>query len=82
MTFLIDVLILPHQQLLDPQGKATLHGLKQLDLQAVTDVRVGKRIQLSVQSETAEEALSFATQAAKKLLANPITETFEIQLIS
>lgn len=46
--YTIYVSILPHEQILDPAGKATLSGLHQLGFAAVADVRIGKRIRLQL----------------------------------
>lgn len=72
------VTVMPHKELLDPQGKAVLGGLGNLGLQAITDVRIGKHITLQVQASSAQEAEALATEAAQKLLANPVMEQFEV----
>lgn len=71
---------MPLKDLLDPQGKAVMSGLQSLGLHSVTDVRIGKNIQLQVEAATKDEAVAIASEAAKKLLANPVMETFEIIL--
>ncbi|HMP94226.1 MAG TPA: phosphoribosylformylglycinamidine synthase subunit PurS, partial [Phnomibacter sp.] len=60
------VTVMPHKELLDPQGKAVLGGLGNLGLQAITDVRIGKHITLQVQASSAQEAEALATEAAQK----------------
>jgi phosphoribosylformylglycinamidine synthase len=77
--YTIFVNILPHPELLDPQGKATLGGLQSLDFGGVQDVRVGKRIQLDVHAADPASARSQAEAAAKQLLVNPIVERFELE---
>ena len=79
MTFDIYVNILPLPALLDPAGKATLQGLHQLGFDGVTQVRIGKRIHLSIDAETAADAVELARRAAEKLLVNPVMETFTIE---
>ena len=69
---------MPLKELLDPQGKAVMGGLGNLGLQAIQDVRIGKHISLLVEAASAEEASSIAETAAKKLLANPVMEQFEV----
>ncbi len=78
MIFSIEVKVMPLQNLLDPQGKAVLGGLQNLQLNAVSDVRIGKHIDLKIEAATKEEALQIATEAAKKLLANPVMEHYEV----
>jgi phosphoribosylformylglycinamidine synthase len=80
MTFSIQVKVMPLKELLDPQGKAVMSGLGNLGLNAVQDVRIGKNITLQVEAASAEEAVSIAEQAAKKLLANPVMEQYEISV--
>ena len=78
MTFSVQVKVMPLKELLDPQGKAVMGGLGNLGLQAIQDVRIGKHISLLVEAASAEEASSIAETAAKKLLANPVMEQFEV----
>ncbi|MDP4219223.1 MAG: phosphoribosylformylglycinamidine synthase subunit PurS [Bacteroidota bacterium] len=66
------------EAILDPQGKATHHALDSLGLPQVEDVRIGKFIRLGVNAESKEKAQAIAEESSKKLLANPIMETFRI----
>lgn len=69
---------MPLKELLDPQGKAVLGGLKNLGLGSIEDVRVGKHISLQVEAASEQEARNLAEEASKKLLANPVMEFYEI----
>jgi phosphoribosylformylglycinamidine synthase len=80
MTFTAQVKVMPLKELLDPQGKAVLGGFKNLGLTSVHDVRIGKNISLLIEAETAEAAKQIAEEAAKKLLANPVMEMFEVTI--
>ncbi|MBZ5859229.1 phosphoribosylformylglycinamidine synthase subunit PurS [Flavihumibacter profundi] len=80
MTFSVQVKVMPLKELLDPQGKAVMGGLGNLGLQAIQDVRIGKNITLQVEAASADEAKSIAEEAAKKLLANPVMEQYEINI--
>jgi phosphoribosylformylglycinamidine synthase PurS subunit len=80
MTYTVQVKVMPLKELLDPQGKAVLGGLQSLGLLAITDVRVGKNIQLLVEADSEEKAKEFAEEASKKLLANEVMEYFEITI--
>ena len=82
MIFSVQVKIMPLKDLLDPQGKAVMGGLKSLGLPSITDVRIGKNIQLQVEANSKEEAVAIANEAAKKLLANAVMETFEVSIKS
>ena len=78
MMFTAEVKVMPLKELLDPQGKAVSDGLKNLGLKNVNDVRIGKHINLQIDAATKEEASAIAEDAAKKLLANPVMEEYEI----
>jgi phosphoribosylformylglycinamidine synthase subunit PurS len=80
MTYTAQVKVMPHKELLDPQGKAVLGGLGNLGLGDIKDVRIGKHITLQVEAATEEAAKQVAEEAARKLLANPVMEMFEITI--
>ena len=80
MNFSVQVKVMPLKELLDPQGKAVLGGLRNLGLQSVNDVRIGKTIQLQVDAQSPEQAKRIAEEAGKKLLANPVMEYFEVSV--
>jgi len=69
---------MPHAALLDPQGKAILGGLNNMNVSSVSDVRAGKYIELTFHDCTREQAIQFAEKAAGELLANPVMEHFDI----
>ena len=79
MKFTVQVKVMPLKELLDPQGKAVLGGLGNLGMKGIEDVRIGKNIILQVEAASKEEAQQQAEEAAKKLLANPVMEYFEIE---
>ena len=78
MIFTVQVKVMPLKDLLDPQGKAVMGGLQNLGLNHVADVRIGKHIDLQIEADTKEAALATAEDAAKKILANPVMEVYEI----
>lgn len=78
MTYTVQVTVMPLKELLDPQGKAVMGGLSNLGLNNVQDVRIGKNITLQIDAATADAAKEIAENAAKKLLANPVMEYFEV----
>ena len=77
----IQIKVMPLKDLLDPQGKAVLSGLQNLSLKGVQDVRIGKHITMQIDVATEEEARNLAEEAAKKLLANPVMEFYEIEMV-
>jgi len=80
MKYSVQVHVMPLKELLDPQGKAVLGGLKNLGLGAIEDVRVGKHISLQIEATSEDEARRLADEASKKLLANPVMEYYEVQV--
>ena len=82
MTYHVQIKVMPLKDLLDPQGKAGLSGLQNLGLSGIADVRVGKHITLDIDADSEEAAKAIATEASKKLLANPVMEFFEIEFIN
>jgi phosphoribosylformylglycinamidine synthase PurS subunit len=80
MIYTVQVKVMPLKELLDPQGKAVVGGLKNLGIEQITDVRVGKHITLQVEAADAETAKNIGEEAAKKLLANQVMEYFEIHV--
>jgi phosphoribosylformylglycinamidine synthase subunit PurS len=82
MVFTAQIKIMPLKNLLDPQGKAVLGGLANLGLTGIQDARIGKQIELTIETDSAEEAKTKADEAAKKLLANAVMEFYEIVVSS
>jgi len=66
--------------ILDPEGKTVQHGLTNLGYDEVAQVRMGKQAEVWIDAEDEAEARRVATEACEKLLANPVTENFDIQL--
>jgi len=77
--FRIAVHITPRNGLLDPQGKAVTDALHTLGFQSVTSVHVGRYIIIESDAYDAITAEEAVTEMCKKLLANPVTEDFEIE---
>jgi phosphoribosylformylglycinamidine synthase subunit PurS len=80
MTFTADVQIMPHKELLDPQGKAVVNNLKHLNLSDIHDVRIGKHVTLQLEAASEAEAREKVETACKNLLANVIMETWSYQV--
>lgn len=78
MTWRVHVRILPRAGLLDPQGQAVEHALSALHFPEASNVHVGKAIALDVAAKTAAEAEARVRAMCEKLLANPVTEDFQI----
>lgn len=80
MKFIAEIDVMPLKALLDPQGKAVGHGLKNMGLNEIENVRIGKHITLEVEAPTKEAAHEKVDTACKKLLANPIMEGYHFVL--
>ncbi len=63
---------------LDPQGKAIAHALAGLGFAGVTDVRAGKLIELDLAETDPARARVRAEEMARRLLANPVIESFNV----
>jgi phosphoribosylformylglycinamidine synthase PurS subunit len=73
------VLVRPKEGILDPQGEAVESSLRQLGF-PVGDARVGRVIDLEVEASSADEARAEAERMCERLLANPLIESFEIEV--
>ena len=73
------VLVRPKPGILDPQGQAVESSLRHLGF-AVAEARVGKLVELEVEIEDAAEARSQLERMCEQLLANPLIESYEIEL--
>ena len=78
--FRLEIRVVPRPGLLDPEGKAIEHALHSLDYEQVREVRVGKLLYLDVDSTSEEQAREGAEAMCRRLLANPVTEDFEIDV--
>ncbi|MFT5834475.1 MAG: phosphoribosylformylglycinamidine synthase PurS subunit [Cognaticolwellia sp.] len=76
MIFTAQVEVLPLKELLDPQGKAVEKGLKNLQLDAIQGVRIGKHIVLTIEAADEAAAKAAVEKACEKLLHNPVMESY------
>jgi phosphoribosylformylglycinamidine synthase len=77
MKFKAEINVMPHQELLDPQGKTVARNLHNVDIHGVDSVRIGKRIEMLIEADDKASAESKVEDACKKLLANVIMETYQ-----
>lgn len=78
MTYKVHVRVIPRAGILDPQGQAVEHALSALGFAGTADVRVGRAIELRVAAEDAAAAEQQVRDMCDRLLANPVTEDYEI----
>lgn len=79
--FRLEVRVKPRPGLLDPEGKAIHHALVSLGWDEIDDVRVGKAIYVDLAADSEDAAVAAAEAMCRKLLANPVTEDFEVQVV-
>ena len=73
------ILVRPKPGILDPQGEAVQSSLRQLGFH-VDEARVGRVIDLDVEAATADEARGEIERMCERLLANPLIESYEIEV--
>ncbi len=78
--FRLEIRVIPRPGLLDPEGKAIQSALRSLDYEQVHEVRVGKLLYVDVEAASEDEARDGAEAMCRRLLANPVTEDFEIDV--
>ena len=66
--------------ILDPQGKAVKHAIDTLGVGGISDVRIGKYVEIMVDEQTAEKARLAIEEVCKKLLANPVMEDYAFEV--
>ncbi len=79
-TFKVHVRVVPRAGLLDPQGQAVEHALTALGFAEASGVRVGKAIELAVKADNRAAAEARARAMCDKLLANPVTEDYLVEV--
>ena len=78
MKFRVEIVVSLKPGLLDPQGKAVEASLPAMGWTNVSDVRIGKHIELIVDAGSEEAAVALAGEIAERLLANPVIENHRI----
>ena len=66
---------------LDPQGEAVKKSLHVLDYENVNEVRIGKFVEVWINSNDKEQAAKEMEEMSDKLLANPIIENFRVEIV-
>lgn len=80
MNFIAEIDIMPHRELLDPQGKAVVNNMKHLHLSGIADVRIGRHVSMTLEAGSEAEARQKVDVACEKLLANMIMESYHYTL--
>ena len=80
MKFRVDVM--PRKEALDPQGRTVLGSLKRLGFQNAQDCRVGRVIEVEVQTSDRTQGEKEVREMADKLLHNPLIETYSVSFLA
>ncbi|MBI3749452.1 MAG: phosphoribosylformylglycinamidine synthase subunit PurS [Chloroflexi bacterium] len=80
-SFRFAVNVTPKPGILDPQGRAVQGSLGHLGISGVSAVRVGRRVELTVDAADGPAARDVVDQLARELLSNPLIETYDLEPI-
>ncbi len=77
----IRILIRLRPGVLDPQGEAVCSSLHALGFKGVSDLRIGRCIELNLDTNSEAEAKKEAEKMCSALLANPVIESYEVEVL-
>lgn len=80
MKFRAEIDVMPLDALLDPQGKAVTGSMKNIGLDSIENVRIGRHIRMNVEASSEDDANNIVDEACKKLLANQIMESYTFSI--
>jgi phosphoribosylformylglycinamidine synthase len=80
--YLSKIRIIVRKSILDPQGKAVERAVASLGVKGITDVRMGKYIELKIDGNSEAEAKEATEEVCKRLLANPVMEDYHFEIES
>ena len=73
-----EIVVMLKPGMADPQGRAVEDALPTMGWSGVTDVRVGRHVELTVEAESEEAARALVEQVAGRLLSNPVIEEYRV----
>jgi len=79
VSFRFAVNVSPKAGILDPQGRAVEQSLGHLGVSGVSAIRVGRRVEFTVEAADLAVAQSVAERLAAELLSNPLIEAFQVE---
>jgi phosphoribosylformylglycinamidine synthase len=82
VTFRYAVNVTPRPGILDPQGRAVEASLGHLGIEGVSDVRVGRRVELTVDAASEPAAREVIDRLASELLSNPLIEAYAVEQLA
>ena len=77
MKFKAEINVMPLKSLLDPQGKAVGASMKNIGLDQINNIRIGKHINLELEAENKKQAIKIVNNVCEKILCNQIMESFD-----
>ncbi len=81
-SFRFAVNVAPKAGIRDPQGRAVEGSLGHLGVEGVSAVRVGRRVELTVEAAGEDEARQVVERLARELFSNPLIEAFDVELLA
>jgi phosphoribosylformylglycinamidine synthase len=78
-SFRFAVNVTPRPGILDPQGRAVEGSLAHLGIVGVSGVRVGRRVELTVDASDGAAARAVVERLASELLSNPLIEAYDVE---
>tara|TARA_B100001175_G_C19201444_1_gene491557 strand:+ start:137 stop:388 length:252 start_codon:yes stop_codon:yes gene_type:complete len=81
MKFRAEIDVMPLKSLLDPQGKAVSASMRNVGLEEIENVRIGKHITLELEAISEKDATIKVDEACTKMLCNQIMESFEFTVV-
>ncbi len=80
MAYTAKIKVTLRQSILDVQGKAVEHALKNLGYRTVESARIGKYIEVTINEEELLQAERICKEISQKLLSNPVMENYSFEL--
>jgi phosphoribosylformylglycinamidine synthase PurS subunit len=80
-SFRFAVNVTPKEGILDPQGRAVEQSLPHLGVTGVGHVRVGRRVEVTVEAADLAAARAVVDRLAAELLSNPLIEQYEVEVL-
>ncbi len=79
--YLAKIRIKLKEGILDVQGKAVEHALHAIEFPMMSEVKIGKYAELNVDADSKDKAYELVKSASDKLIANPIIEEYDIEIV-
>ncbi|MDD4149145.1 MAG: phosphoribosylformylglycinamidine synthase subunit PurS [Bacteroidales bacterium] len=80
MKFIAQINVMPLKALLDPQGKAVMGSVKKTGFDTISNIRIGKHIDVELEAKDKSEAANIVDELCKTILSNPIIESYEFNI--